>query len=158
MNKKFFLIIALIALAIFVTACGDDGSVPPSAPAPTVVPPAAGVAPTAPAGPAAPAATCVNPSVISPEKDWKRVVWDCSNRIWQDLLPPETARPAFDSSFTAPFGGAAVFNGVNATLMYDPGKTGTPTVTVASKGNNIPITLVEGGWYKVKNGDTNGGF
>lgn len=118
-------------------------------------PPAA----AAPAAAAPAQSTAVSQTaVISPEKDWKRVVYDGANRIWQDQLLSGSERPAFDCSFTAPFGGAAVFNGVNAELWLDSNKDGTPDTLIASKGNNISIVLIQDGWYKVVNGPFNGGF
>lgn len=97
--------------------------------------------------------------VISDAKDWKRVVWDCAGRIWQDkLLPEGDGRIAYDVSFTSPVGGDAVFNGSNAVLLFDKDKNGVPEETVAANKNGVSIVLVKDGWYQVKNGTFNGGF
>ncbi|OQA93547.1 MAG: hypothetical protein BWY24_00418 [Microgenomates group bacterium ADurb.Bin219] len=104
-----------------------------------------------------PASEC--PVVISDRKDQFRVVWDCSRRIWQDSLPDEgTQRVAYEISFTAPVGGNAIFNGVNAVLEQDENKDGTPDKVIAANKNGIVVTLTKGGWYRVKNGTFNGGF
>lgn len=110
-------------------------------------------------GASVPASEC--PQVISDRKDQFRVVWDCARRVWQDSLPPEgPSRTAYELSFTAPdVGGDAVFNGVNAVLLYNGDRDPkTPETVVAANMNGVPFKLVANGWYKVKCGSGNGGF
>ena len=81
-------------------------------------------------------------------------------RIWFDQI--KNGHPYFEVSITVPMtdpaglGWKRVFNGVNGHLWYDSNRDGTPDTLIAELGNDIPVQLVPGGWYKIKCGEYNG--
>ena len=97
--------------------------------------------------------------ILSPEKDWRRVVIDeKGERIWNDSLPNGDERPAWETSFTGQWTGKSTLNAVNAEVLQDVNKDGLEMVKIGGGANNEIIDLVAGGWYKVINGNFNGGF
>lgn len=128
------------------TATPAPGSVPTA----TIEPTPTNATPTIPR-------SCAEGDIVSDRKDSFALYYN-GRDLLQSCLKQEDRREAVEWSFTSPVGGWYRFDGIGSMVRYDHDKdASSPEIVIVNYVNNVCVTLVKDGWYKVTQRPSNEG-